>query len=102
MPKRKKLPQEVIDQWPEVLGDVNIEVIPVEYLDSINVYFTDGKVWEIDIAKSRSKTLNIEAAIEDLFAEYEDVIDNVNFRLNTKKVKEDITNRTRLFMKKRK
>ena len=103
MPKNSKLPKDVIEHWPEILKDVDIEVIPVEYLDSINVYFLDGKVWQIDVAKSRKKQdVDIETALEDLFTTYEDLIENIDFRLNTKQIKEDIQNRTRLFMKKRK
>ena len=45
----KKLPDSVISQWPEVLSDVDIDVVPLEYLRSIRVEFTDGKLWEIDI-----------------------------------------------------
>jgi len=31
-PRKKQLPKEVIDHWPEVLKDVHIDVVPLEYL----------------------------------------------------------------------
>ena len=101
MPKGKKLPKDVIDHWPEILKDVDIEVVPLEYLHSVRIQFTDGKVWEID-TKKNPENINLEEAIEDLLEEYEDAIANVDFRLDTAKVKEDIQSRTRTFMKKRK
>lgn len=103
MPK-KPLPKTVVDVWPEILKDVDIQVIPIEYLDSVRLYFTDGKIWDIDIKKTMKDkpTHRLEEIIEDLIAEYNDVIENVDFRLDTVKVKEDIQKRTRLFMKKRK
>lgn len=101
MPKGKKLPKDVIDHWPEILKDVDIEVVPLEYLHSVRIQFTDGKIWEID-TKKNPENINLEEAIEDLLEEYEDAIANVDFRLDTEKVKEDIQNRTRTFMKKRK
>lgn len=103
MPKSKKLPPEVIEHWPEVLNDVEIDVIPIEYLDSIKVQFSDGKIWDIDIKKTkRDEKVDVEDAIEDLFKEYADSIVNVEFKIDTKKVKADIKKRTTNFMKKRK
>lgn len=100
----KKLPKHVVDVWPEVLKDVDIQVIPIEYLQSIRVHFTDGKVWDIDIRESSKKRpdLDIEGAIEDIMRDYQDVIENVDFRLETNRIKEDIQKRTYQFMKKRK
>lgn len=102
--KNKKLPQDVVDHWPEVFKDVDIKVVPVKYLHSVRVFFTDGKVWDIDVAKTRQKkdAKDIEASLEELFNNYQDSIDNVDFRLDTARVKSDIQGRTRSFMKKRK
>ena len=105
MPKKGKLPPEVVDHWPEVFDDIEIEAVPIEYLKAVYVHFDDGKVWEIDIDQNKVKTDNarsLEDAIEDLLEEYEDVIESVDFRLDTEKVKLDISQRTRRFMKKRK
>lgn len=101
--KSKKLPKEVIDHWPEVFNEVDIDVVPIEYLDSIRIGFIDGKVWHIDLKNpNNQKTENFETAIEELFEQYEDVIESVDFRLNTEKVKHDIMKRTQRFLKKRK
>lgn len=101
MANRKKLPQEVIDHWPEVLKDVSIDVVPIQYLQSIRVTFNDGKIWEIDPQKN-PEGIDIESAIEGLMDEYQDDISSVDFRLDTQRVKEDIKKRTNIFMKKRK
>lgn len=100
MPRGKRLPSDVIDHWPEVFKDVRIEAVPIEYVNSVLVTFVDGKIWDIDLSKS-STELDITDALEDLIEEYEDVIVNIDFRLDTEKVKEDITKRTKLFLKKR-
>lgn len=103
MPKNK-LSKDVIDSWPEILEDIDIQVVPLEYLDSIRVSFVDGKIWDIDIAKSIGAGLDfdIEDALEEIFDEYQDTISGVDFRLDTEKVKRDIKNRTAQFLKKRK
>ena len=97
----KRLPKDVIDQWPEVFKDVEVEVIPIEYLHSIRVTFSDGKMWDIALDK-KSGDFDIETAITELIEEYEDFIINLDFRLDVEKVKFDIQNRTRSFLKKRK
>ena len=104
MPKKKTLPKDIVEHWPEVLKDVDIKVVPVKYLHAVRVYFKDGKVWDIDVAKTLKKNTNeqsIEKTLEQLFLEYEDSIQNVDFRLDTAKVKADIQARTQRFMKKR-
>jgi hypothetical protein len=103
VPKSKKLPPAVIDTWPEIFNEIDVDVVPIEYLHSINVRFKDGKTWEIDIKKTREKpNVDVESALEELFEHYEDSIDSIDFRLDTEKVKFDIKKRTHQFMKKRK
>ena len=53
------LPDEIVEHWPEILKDVEIKAVPIEYLDSINVHFFDGKIWEIDL-KNESNVKNLD------------------------------------------
>jgi hypothetical protein len=101
VPKGKKLPDEVINLWPEIFKDVTVESVPIEYLHSVRVTFIDGKVWEIDTSKS-IEGVDVETALRELMLEYESSIANVDFRLDTERVKKDITRRTAQFLKKRK
>ena len=106
MPKNK-LPPEVISQWPEIFGDVEIHAVPIEYIHSAHVHFHDGKIWQIDIDKQNfggddTNVNAIEHSLETFLAEYNDEISHVDFRLNTSKVVADVKKRTKSFMKKRK
>jgi hypothetical protein len=104
VPNKKNLPKEVVEHWPEVLKDVDIKVVPVKYLHAVRVYFKNGKVWDIDVAKTLKKNpseKSIEHTLEQIFLEYEDTIQNIDFRLDTAKIKADIQARTKYFMKKR-
>ena len=98
------LPKEVIDYWPEVFGEVKLNVLPLRYLDVILINFKDGKVWEIKItAKAKREGWeSLEKTISDLVKSYETKIDNVNFKLDTVRVKKDIEKSTSHFLKKRK
>lgn len=98
----KKLPKDVIDYWPEVFKDIDVKVVPLEYLDSIHVTFQNEDVWIIEFDKNEEITSEvINGQLDDLFSEYQDDIATVDFRLNTRKVKFDIQKRTRQFLKKR-
>jgi hypothetical protein len=96
----KKLPKDVIDHWPEVFEDVEVDVVPIEYLHSVRVSFSDGVTWDIDVKKESSET-DIEDALADLMETYSESITHIDFRLDTEKVKRDISKRTHIFMKKR-
>lgn len=107
MPKKNadtQLPPEVIEHWPEVFSDLNIKVVPLEYLHSVRVFFKDGKIWDIDIAKSKAQNSEdqLESTLGSLFEEYNESIVNVDFRLDTQRLKDDIQKRTKYFLKKRK
>lgn len=105
MPKPNRLPPEVIKIWPEVFGDVDIKAVPIQYIKSINVSFTNGKKWVIDVDQEKLKlsdSQTVEDMLEDFFDQYDDMIDSVDFTLNTLQVKTDIQKRTKDFMKKRK
>ena len=103
MPKSNKLPPEVVEHWPEVFEDLEIKAIPIDYLNSINIYFTDGRSWVIDIdEKYTTGSESVEDALEEFFDQYDDLIESVEFSLNAVKVKRDIQSRTKRFMKKRK
>ena len=101
--KSKKLSSDIIAHWPEVFKDVEVKAIPIEYLDSINVSFSDGKVWIIDLKDPRKDAVSdLGSVINELLGEYNDTIVDIDFKVDVVKIKEDITRRTHIFMKKRK
>jgi hypothetical protein len=64
------------------------------------VTFDDGITWDIDVTKE-NESIDVEKALADLIDQYQDEITHVDFRLDTEKVKRDISKRTHIFMKKR-
>jgi hypothetical protein len=105
VPKKvTELPEDVIAHWPEVFKDVRVEAVPIEYLHSVRVSFRGGKIWDIDVEKSREKhsSVDLESVLEQMFKEYDEHIVNVDFRLDTDRIKKDIQARTKSFLKKNK
>ena len=103
VPKEGKLHPDLIKHWPEIFKDIDVRSIPLEYLNAVYVTFDDGKVWAIELdenANKDAKPEDIEYGVEELLDQYEDVIENVDFRINTKKIKHDMQRRTKHFLKK--
>jgi len=97
----KKLPQELIDFWPEVFEDIEIDVIPDEYLHSVIITFEDGVTWNVDLT-DEAKEQDIQTVLYDLVEDYNYSIFNIDFRLDVEKIKRDVSKRTNSFLKKRK
>ena len=95
----KKTSEHTQDYWEEIFESVDMDYLPLEYVATVIVKFNDGKIWEIAVDSKDKENLDIETALEDFFEEYNDSIDTVDFRLNTDKLKHDISKRTRRFLK---
>lgn len=87
------------EYWEEILESVEMDFLPIEYVSFVIVKFSDGRVWEIDLAKQSKESEDVEETLERFFEEFEDTIENVDFRLNIDKLKKDIGRRTRRFLK---
>ena len=57
MSRKKQLPKDIVDHWPEVFKDLDISVVPIDYLHSVRIYFTDGRVWDVDVNKTKKTKL---------------------------------------------
>lgn len=89
------------EYWQDIFDSIEIEVLPVEYMNQVNIHFKDGTVWEVDIKDSLKKqTLNdIEDSLDELFEAYEEKIQNIDFRMDMDKIKKDVAKRVRRFLK---
>lgn len=104
MTKGRVLPEEVIKHWPEVFGEVKLNVLPLRYLHAVLVNFKDGKTWEIKITTKtkRDGWNSFEKSLSELCKAYENRIENIDFKLDTERVKKDIEKETQRFLKKKK
>jgi hypothetical protein len=100
----RSLPKDVIDHWPEIFGEVKLNVMPLRYLHTVLVNFKDGKTWEIKITAKAKKEgwPAFEKNLMELVKNYEENIENVDFKLDTPQVKKDIEASTQKFLKKKK
>jgi hypothetical protein len=100
----KNLPKDVIDHWPEIFSEIQLNVLPIKYLNAVMINFKDGKTWEVKISAEARKEgwVVFEKQLQELVKNYEDNIENVDFKLDTVRVKKDIEKGTQQFFKKKK
>ena len=101
---QKPLNQTMIDQWPEILSDVNLSAIPIFYLHSVVITFKDGNTWNVVLKKEHKESdgEKFTETLNELFRNYEPQIQHVDFRMDIEKLKKDITKTTNKFMKRKK
>jgi hypothetical protein len=68
------------------------------------ITFNDGRQWNVVLKPEERESNNgdIPKSLSELFESYQDQIQNVDFRLDVEKIKEDITQSTRRFLKRKK
>jgi hypothetical protein len=100
----KTLPKDVVDHWPEIFSEIQLNVLPIKYLNAVLINFKDGKSWEVKISAEARKEgwVVFEKQLQELVKNYEESIDNVDFKLDTVRVRKDIEKGTQQFFKKRK
>lgn len=102
-PKGKGLPKDVVAQWPEVFGEINVKAVPLNYLHSMRIIFKGGRVWDINIAShARAHGAdNLEEHLQELLSNYDEEIEHIDFRLDVDRVKKDVMKQTASFLKKK-
>lgn len=90
-------PRHLVQEWPEVFEELYMNTMPVAYLDSVRLDFTDGRVWEIDIKLELAK--QSADAIADVLVhtlqEYKDEIKKIDFKVDIERLKKDIVDSTK-------
>ena len=97
MHKNDKLSNEVIKKWPDIFSDITIYHIPLEYVKSMTISFSDGKKMYIDVEKSDIKNNDreyLKKSLKNFLNNYREEIEDVDFNLNVKSIKENVENFT--------
>jgi hypothetical protein len=89
-------PRHLVKEWPEVFEDLYIDTMPVAYLDSMIVEFSDGRIWEIDVNEhlKSSDSDSVSKKLLSILSEYKETIKKLDFKINIERLKNDIKNRT--------
>lgn len=84
-------------------GEVSLNVLPLKYLSAVLINFKDGKTWEVRVTTKTKKEGwdAFEQSLTEMFKTYEHRIVDIDFKLDTKKIKNDIERKTQNFLKKK-
>lgn len=88
---------EIIKNWPEIFGEIALNVVPLYYLNSIRIIFKNEKIWEIDLVENVEYP---EIVLDEMFNFYQNDIDSIDVKIDVDQIKEDIIRQTTKFLKK--
>lgn len=89
-----KITETLVKEWPEAFEHVEINSIPVMYLDKVSIEFITGMIWEVDIKNYLDKleATTIQDLLKELFSEYKEEIKDVEYTFDVEQLKKDIHN----------
>jgi hypothetical protein len=89
-------PRHLVKEWPEVFEDLYMNTMPVAYLETIHIEFSDGKIWEINITDQLidSDPEIIADRMLETMQEYKEEIKKIDFKIDIEKLKKDIVHST--------
>lgn len=101
MHNKKVFQQNIIDFWPEIFNDIKLNVVPLNYVYIIEIKFHSNKIWEIKLTKNvKDKNLEkFENDFQTMIDNYQNEIKSIDFKLDTVKIKKDVTKLTNKFLK---
>ena len=87
--------------WDDIFESIEMDFVPIEYVSRIAITFHDGTTWDVDVDNSRKQQPidQIEDSLEKLFDTYEETIAAVDFKVNTDRLKKDLSKRVLRFLK---
>lgn len=87
-----KPPRHLVKEWPEVFEDLYMNTMPVAYIISLRLNFTNGRIWEIDVQQQLDEEDSDQIAekILEIFNEYKSDIQKIDFQMDIEKLKKDI------------
>lgn len=92
-----RVPDNLVREWPEVFEDMWMSTMPVSYLQTLQIEFKNGRVWEINVKEQLKKSSpeSLSSRLVETFKEYRDTIKKVDFQLDVDRLKKDILTSTK-------
>jgi hypothetical protein len=92
-----RLSEEFLAKWEDLVDGVEKTDVPVECIKRLVIKLKDGKRRYLNIATLRKKgydPLELEAVLNDKLAEYDGMIENIDFFVDVEAVAEQVQRET--------
>lgn len=90
-------PRHLVKEWPEVFEDLYMNTMPVVYVDLVNLEFSNGRIWQINVKEQlvHLEPDSVAKKLLDIFNEYQSEISKIDFKVDITRLKLDIQNSTK-------
>ena len=97
---RPNVSNQIVKQWPEVFKNLYMDTMPLEYLETMTLEFSNGRIWKIDVMEQIEQQNRIDIAdrILNTFDEYKDEIIKIDFRIDVEKLRNNTKDSTNNFL----
>lgn len=85
----EKLSKDFIEKWSHLLSEIEMEDVPIEYIERLELFFNNGdQPAFIDVTKllELNRPRKIEKLLNKELDNIDDILDRVDFHLNLEKV----------------
>lgn len=99
---KKTLSKEFVDKWQHLLEEVEMDDVPLEYIERLELHFNDGHppaFIDIESMMAGNPGWKIERTISEHLESIDDKIERVDFHLNLEKVVDVVDTATEELLK---
>ena len=99
MTNKRLLPKEVTSVWPEIFENVRLNIVPLNYVQSMKLSFANNRVWHVTFKPSHNFSSSVEDAVVSIIKEYKAQIQSIDFNLDAETIKQAALQFTDQFLK---
>jgi len=97
----RKAQTEVTDTWGDVFDNVTLTKLPYEYIHTVLINFKDDTTWEITLTTyTEEQRTEFAIGFAEILLTYKESIDDIDIKIDTKKVKRDVKKAVKRIFKK--
>lgn len=86
------------DYWSDIFKGIAPDVIPLEYVDSVSVMFTNNKQWEIPVENLDENWTSFQDTIIEFISGHAENIKDIGYNVDLNKIRLDISSQTVKFL----
>lgn len=84
-------------EWVDLFGEINTDVVPLKYVESVSITFKNNNSWEVSLPCDRDWN-TIERNLNEIARGYKTEITDISFNVDLLSIQNDISFTTAQFL----
>lgn len=86
------------ENLPDFFNELYVNTVPLKYLQSIRLEFSDGRIWEITISDYKDYRQEFADRLFQVLEEYSKELSDIHYKIDTKTLVKDIKQATKKYL----